>query len=491
MARTVHTAAGPPPLYYLCIDGTEAQDAATFGALLEQRGWKNLATTYLKPAKDDPSRLLDPAHDFLPIPLVEAKGRRIAVVAPGGRDGKGLDSFWRRYPHHANGWGDTTVVGRYAAAELSCQFTSKLILRPQVHTHQLEPERLDRHLADEALPYDSRHAPAAKILYVSSHGYQSGVMRGDTLQEGPAVPPTTRLRYRPNNALFSVARACADGKGFQGPEWIVLAQCSTVNASTWVSWARILARSSPGVRGILAYEDSSPLAEPARRVAEQFFGYLTQGLPFLLSWSLANPSKRWAAIVHKDAVEDKLTEFAQFRPLAGVSSTGHSPNYYGYLSTSGRQPILETNPPFRLVLENQKGSDFHEIRPEDPDSPVGRFVQGTSYRLTVHAPEGDPLREVTLTVINIRASFDPQIAWDRLFEGFATDPSARIEGQSSTTLTIRMAETAREAIALKLRARDPLSAGLDQEHSFLWFRIYIRTRSDALVYDFRNVGLRV
>src|SRR3954467_15793128 len=120
MGRTVRTMAGPPVMYYLVIDGTESQDAATFGALLESRGWTNLASTYLKPARDDSTRLFDPVQTYLPIPLVEARGKKIAVVAPGGRDGKGLDRFWLQAG---------TIVeeghafdGRELAAQLSARF---------------------------------------------------------------------------------------------------------------------------------------------------------------------------------------------------------------------------------------------------------------------------------------------------------------------------------------------------------------------------------
>src|SRR4051794_26831804 len=109
--------AGPPVLYYLAIDGTEAQDSATFGALLEGRGWKNLAATYLRPAADDPSRLVDPAHDFLPIPLVEARGKKIAVVSPNGRQSKGLDAFWRFHQGQVTTPRGNTAKWRYAAAE--------------------------------------------------------------------------------------------------------------------------------------------------------------------------------------------------------------------------------------------------------------------------------------------------------------------------------------------------------------------------------------
>src|SRR4051812_25480432 len=137
--------AGPPVLYYLAIDGTEAQDSAVFGALLEGRGWKNLAATFLRPAADDPTRLVDPAHDFLPILLVEARGKKIAVVAPNGTGGYGLDRFWRFYPTQAKTRRGETVEGRYAAAEKSGEFMSQLILTPAIHTHELQPDLLTRH----------------------------------------------------------------------------------------------------------------------------------------------------------------------------------------------------------------------------------------------------------------------------------------------------------------------------------------------------------
>ncbi|HXU80290.1 MAG TPA: hypothetical protein VN914_02760, partial [Polyangia bacterium] len=118
MARKVTTIAGPQPLYYLAIDGTEAQDSAVFGALLEGRGWQNLATTFLKPPSDNPIRLTDPLHDFLSIPMVNTRGKSVAVVCPNGLNGMGNDPFWINYPGKFQSQEAGLVEGRYAATEL-------------------------------------------------------------------------------------------------------------------------------------------------------------------------------------------------------------------------------------------------------------------------------------------------------------------------------------------------------------------------------------
>src|SRR3712207_7738123 len=35
---------------------------------------------------------------------------------------------------------------------------------------------------------------------------------------------------------FAIGKLDANGKAFSGPEWIVLAQCSTANVNTWAMW---------------------------------------------------------------------------------------------------------------------------------------------------------------------------------------------------------------------------------------------------------------
>src|SRR4029453_5926095 len=100
--------------------------------------------------------------------------------------------------------------------------------------------------------------------------------------------------YEPTTPYFLLGRAVGSGMGFHGPEWIILAQCSTLNSSNWPLWARILARSAPGVRGILAYEEAAPKPKSAVAALERFFKRLDQGAPFLDAWADANRYVMWS-----------------------------------------------------------------------------------------------------------------------------------------------------------------------------------------------------
>jgi hypothetical protein len=480
--------AGPPVLYYLAIDGTESQDAATFGALLEGRGWKNLATTYLKPAKDDANRLFDPVHTELPIPLVEARGKKIAVVAPGGRDGKGLDPFWLGLGQvRENG---QVVDGRKLAANLSATFMRQLILRPAIHTHELQPDVLYRHLADEQLPYPSPHAPAARILYVSSHGYQSGVMIGERLRD-PAEPDVKDYDPPP---YFGPVQVADHGQGFHGPEWIVLAQCSTLNSTIWSLWARVLAASSPGVRGILAYEEASPKSDPAIRIAERFFGYLDRGTPFLDAWAEANRGMKWSALVHKEARRDTLANISRWQQLSDVSTSKTKASYHGYgpaLAAAG-EPVYDTLPPFWLRLERQSGPGvpFQEVVPERYTDATARFSEGANYRWTVHGRDIGTIREARITVVHLRDSLrENQPPWNKLFREYLPVRGVNVEGFGTTTVVLRPDSTVNlPSIEWQCRANRGDHAGLEP-HSFLWFRVAIRTDGGPLQHDFKSLGL--
>jgi len=493
VARTVRTVAGPPVLYYLAIDGTEAQDAATFGALLEGRGWKNLAATFLKPAPDDPSRLVDPAHDYLSIPLMGPDGRKVAVVSPNGQNGSGLDGFWRNYPGKVRTPDDEVVEGRYAAAELSGRFMRQLIMNPAIHTHELQPDLLERHLADERLPYASKHAPAARILYVSSHGWQAGTMRGNSLYAYQGYPASTSDAYRPSTSYFLLGEAAASGLGFRGPEWIILAQCSTLNPGTWGLWARILGRSSPGVRGILSYEESAPGPERALRATELFFKYLEQGAPFLDAWAKANRYSEWAALVHKEARHDTLRDFGRFRRLSDVSTSKDKGRYRGYLRSMGPsgEPVHDSPAPFGFKLEHERGISrtFEEITPEKLDSRVARFSGHHRYRLTVESPPESTLRQVDITAVHLRLSLrDNQLSWDRLFRRCTEIDGAKLDGFGTTTITLRPGPGA-SRIVVEVIANESGQSGLQADHSYLWFRIRIKSSEGTLQHDFRTVGL--
>ena len=486
--------AGPPPLYYLAIDGTEAQDSAVFGALLEGRGWKNLASTFLKPAPDDPSRLVDPAHDFLSIPLIQTNSDPIAVVSPNGANGTGLDVFWKSYAGTAKTKDGQVVEGRYAAAELSAALMQELILTPQIHTNQLEGAVLSRHFPDSRYPYTSKHAPAARILFVSSHGWQSGRMKGDVLKPDPSQPGPTAMMYGPETPYFLLGAQAEQGGGFHGPEWIIFAQCSTLNSASWPFWAKILGRSSPGVRGILAYEEASPKPVPAVQAIERFFKHLDQGATFLDAWRLANRYTMWAALVHREARKDTLRDFPRFRPLSDVSTTATKTHYDGYLSSLGPagEPVNDRPHAFTFKLEHELGQPpaFDRVVPERIDTKTARFMGHHRYRFTVFKPPAFVLREVRITVVHIRFSLrDRQLPWDNLFSSYAGVAGTRVDGFSTTTLTLRPSETDAASVAFDVVSHSPGRTGLDPEHAFLWFRVVVQTDGYTLQEDFKEVGL--
>jgi hypothetical protein len=490
VGRTVRTMAGPPALYYLAIDGTDAQDAAIFGALLEGRGWKNLATTFLKPAPDDPGRLVDPVHPFLPIPLVEAKGKKIAVVAPGGRDGKGLDGFWQRYKGEEI-VGQRPVRGRHAAAELSADFMRHLIMTPAIHSHELAPGKMSRHFADIQRAFAGKHAATARILYISSHGWLSGRMEGDVLGESRAAEPLeAQEAYFPSARYFSLGKVVNAGWGFHGPEWIVLAQCSTLNSASWPLWARLLGNSSPGVRGILAYEEVAPAAKPATQIAETFFGQLDAGSSFLDAWVQANRGQRWAAIVHKNARNDTLKALPRFSGLADVDTSEDRASYRGYMTSLGPngESIYDREPPLRLLLAHHAPGGPKEITPANVGDYDCDLAPGRRYSLFVSAPEEALINKASITVVHIRRSHTRQFNWGDLFVAEKQENGVKLSGLDSKTVTITP-WTPLSSTALHVRARDPLPAGLVRAHAYLWFRVETMTSAGRFQHDFTTRGL--
>ena len=80
------------------------------------------------------------------------------------------------------------------------------------------------------------------------------------------------------------AATTADACGWNasiGPVWVILAQCSTLNAVCWPSWAKVLMNSDPNVRGILGYEEVAPGASASAAIPR--------------SWSLPASDRQYAA----------------------------------------------------------------------------------------------------------------------------------------------------------------------------------------------------
>jgi hypothetical protein len=363
------------------------------------------------------------------------------------------------------------------------------MLSPAIHTHEFETDKPVRFLADGRVPSAQRHPPAARILYVSSHGWLSGRMQGEELAKYPAAqPPKNQDPYYPSR-YFSLGKVAAGDWGFHGPEWIVLAQCSTLNSACWPLWARILERSSPGVHGILAYEEVSPGPEPAARIAENFFKYLDQGAPFLDAWIRANQGQRWAAMVHKDARKDTLKDFRGLRELIDVGTGDIRAVYRGYLTSLGPigAEVLIEDPSIGFKIERDQGG-FVEITPLNLGEDLAHMSWRSRFRLVVSTMDGANLRRVQITAVHIRMSHPIQFTWDQLFTASSQQNDVKVGGAGSRTLTLTPTSPA-PSLAVLLNTTDQVPPGLQQHHSYVWFRLNVETDTGSHQHDFTTYGL--
>lgn len=365
------TKAAPTFFYYAMFDGTSEVDSVAFGKDLDAKGgvtnWRNLLDLLDRDTADD-SRLVDPKHPFLPIYKLDARASRdkngVAVICPAGLGSNGKDAMWQnyggasgvRFPALAGGTG-TTLFGRHAAAEESAGFMSSFFIDPVI---QIDGATKQIVSGESAAAKGTLFR--ASMLYVSSHGWLGGFSRGNQLPALPTAlpkPPTgatddPTMEYIPMAPYFAVGRLDAGGKSFQGPEWIILAQCSTVNVNTWAMWARVLGRSSPQVRGILGYEEASPDANAAIAIADSFFRNLKKKQTFYEAWTAANPGQNWAIIVHKDAMNDTLAGWTSRPALTGTSIS----DYLGSASKARVQVKIDDPPlPYAIRIFHQDTSD--------------------------------------------------------------------------------------------------------------------------------------
>ncbi|WP_394835905.1 hypothetical protein LVJ94_03220 [Pendulispora rubella] len=341
---------------------------------------------------------------------------------------------------------------------------------------------------------------AADLLYVSSHGWLGGFAGGFLIEEWPdAKPALARRRYDPSK-YYAVGELAHRNEGFAGPKWIILAQCSTLNSATWPLWARVLANSNPHVRGILGYEEASPFPTGAAFIAEKFFANLDNKETFLEAWKNANSGQHWAAVVHKDALGDRLDQWRNFAELADVSTTDTVSNYRGFLSSVSRvENIVEPLLKFKLTLKSSlDGKTFNQITSANlQSSQIAAYGAGRTYRMKIHdPPPGEVIVKVIVTWIHIRPThgFKPTI--DQLFadtKAPGTDAVATII-PGKQTLDILPLGAHQTEITLDLVAPNTIThPKIEAHHSYFWPRIELVTNATPPgkphKFDFKTTGL--
>ncbi len=485
------TKVAPPTFYYALIDGTSAVDSVAFGkGFKDYPSWRNVLDLLERDPKDK-ARLVDPNHDFLPIYKISGGGSKskggVAVLCPAGLGGLGKDDMWQGYGGadgiefpDLKGTPGEHLWGRHAAAERAAGFVSAFFVRPTVRVIDKKGYILT---APAVRIKGTSHT--ASFLYVSSHGWLGGFSRGDMSAEHPgALPvPTSSLfpptaRYLPQQAYFAIGKIDAKGKSFAGPEWIVLAQCSTLNANTWSMWARVMARSSPQVRGVLGYEESSPEALSSVPIAESFFTGLKANKTFYEAWIDANPGKNWAALVHKDAMKDTLFDWASRPTLKGSSVS----DYLGSASKAPAQaPVEDPKPPYIVDLFHVKTTMFasdaeSEITPAVLDEAPASLMGWDKYRVEIEIP-GETISRATIEWIHIRDTFKTQIKRSDVFPDVEdkSNASAVFDLTDPKVVAVTYSPPVkRAAITFTARLHSKLAeSGLEPHHSYLWPRVHV------------------
>jgi hypothetical protein len=490
----------PKFYYYALVDGTSEVDSIAFARNLSAKkgfgGWRNLLD-FIDESPFEPGRLIDGAHGYLPIYQLDDQANQksggIAVVCPGGHAGGGVDEMWKDYDPATRKWtvsppalGMTReTVGRHTAAEESAGAMEEFILQPAVQVDSGVGSILSgKTLKPGAASF------SARLLYVSSHGWLGGFMKGNGLSPFPAAePPDARETYVPFQSYFQIGRIDTSGRAFAGPVWIVLAQCSTVNTATWAMWARVMGRSTPPVRGILGYEESSPDASSSVGIAGAFFANLRKKKDFLSAWRSANAGQHWAAIVHKDAHKDTLVSFPDEDLPA--STLG---DYIGYVpSIPNGQAIVDSPPPFQLQLfrVRHKGKPDEllvEVRPDTLDEAQAILGGGGDYVVRISATA--PFSEASIRWVHIRTTFAKQFKPAQLFASVAsTTAGVTVDLKGAQTITAK-AKSPVSSLDIALGAQPGAklaSAGLEAHHSYLW--LVASTKSPDATHDFKTIGL--
>jgi hypothetical protein len=393
-------------LSYVAFDGTDSIDSAAFGLAIEDIfGVRNLYTEQLKGnvAADDPSRLEDPNHPHLPIWRVagddsmsvalkaedpkakkNTKLKPIAVICPSGFKGDASDTF----PGYD--------------LDASVKDLESIILKPGVHM-RTKDKKMALAAGHEG---EGGKIISPEILTLSSHGWLGGYMKGNAGESWMIIGGTAKKGLR-----------------FEGPVWLILAQCSTVCMATWPSWCKVMANSDPVVRGVLAYEEVAPAAAAAADFAVAFFKNL-KTMSFIQAWAAVNNKngRSWSAIVHEKAKKDSLTNYPSWPkidktdvadPLGGV--------YWGWSQTpdhkektAGSKIVVE-DPPFdvklEIVFENAAKTrrDINETNLDkmklwQRTGPSGSTRVPFHYEVTLQPPLGvsGKILEATIEWVHIR-----------------------------------------------------------------------------------------
>jgi hypothetical protein len=391
MSFKFHPPGAKPKFHYLTIDATDPVDSLAFGQTMRLAfypAWDNLLNSLIGSG----GRRLDAGQPLL---LRKAKSRNIVdpktqtttgkeqvsdeVVLPQGQDSSSNPN--------SDGLTDAQIV----AANLFCR---SLVLAPGVSGGALSNAGGD---------------PIADIVFISSHGYASGEMKG--LSHAGAT-------------FFDIAAAAAGGLVFAGPRWLFLANCTTLDPGLNNDWMKLMGAGST-LRGVVGFQGRFPDPDFSAGIFKQLFSQLKLGKTFIAAWketieSRGNPkaaptmrglADQWVVLCHDEAANDTMQLFV--RDQLPTLKSGGPLSRFDFDHPTGMRLVAQP-PAFDAAWQKAQ-----RIDPDNRAQPANRLNTGNAVTIAVFSPfsfmKFSPGDIVQITLIYIRPTYPQVLNVRRMF----------------------------------------------------------------------------
>jgi hypothetical protein len=400
MAKGIKLKPDQPKRFYVGMDGTGTIDTLAWGQLWHATfGWSNLLLELGKDPLDADHRV-DSAHPKLPIRrLVRQQGSTGTTYAdtcllPEGVDkpvkgvfkGSGTDKLWP----------GADALGNLAEMNAACKFTQTFILNPRVDA------------ATSALTDVGSAGAVASVVFISSHGFSTGDMFGDS------------HFVAGNDYIFELSKGLVAGQ-FSGPDWLLLSNCSTLDSISQPDWVKLMTGPTP-LRGIVGFQNTCPGPDESVDIFSRMIQELANGKTFLQAWRLAVKSKTskdfWVVLCHENAKGDTIADL-NAGTVTAIPAAGSKIFAFDESKLAG---VQVTDPPDPFDAFWSKGATA--VTPANRSA--NKLSAGDDFTVTVRLP--DPSRkpgivpiqfadkaEISITLIYIRPNYEQDVDVNALF----------------------------------------------------------------------------
>lgn len=418
MTENIKLKPDQPRRFYVGIDVTGTIDTLAWGQMWHSIfGWDNLLLNLnVDPTDKEKRRRIDSAHPKLPIKQL-FREREITITKPDKTVEKkkitytdtcllpqGVDKQ-TRVGFKASGtydlWSGADAAANLSDMNAACQFMQTFILNPRVDA------------GTSSLTDTGTKGIVASVVFISSHGYSYGDMPGDVAFTLSGV-----------ERIFLLAQTAANSGQFSGVDWLLLSNCSTLDAIALPDWVTLMSGPTP-LRGIVGFKSTCPGPEDSVDIFNKFISELAKGKTIVQAWEAGVRSKIgkdvWVVLCHDAAKGDTIADWNAGK-LSPVSLT--PPNVVRFDDAHPLpkgDPVLATIDPYDTFWSKNNTV----ITALNRTLAANKLVAGDTVTITVRLP--NPARKstiptkfadqdrISLTLIYIRPNKEQEIDVNALF----------------------------------------------------------------------------